>query len=73
MSDLGLVALIIGGILLFIAAIRYGFIGVLFDILIAVLSAIASGKGGSGGSSGSSGGSGHGGGRSGGGGSSSDW
>lgn len=60
-----IVSLVILGIMLLIFLIRVGLIGVVFDILGALL-------GGSSGSS-SSGGSGFGGGSSGGGGSSSDW
>lgn len=60
-----IVSLVILGIMLLIFFIRVGLIGVVFDILGAIL-------GGSSGS-GSSGGSGFGGGSSGGGGSSSDW
>lgn len=58
-----IVLLVIGGILLFIAAIRFGFIGLFFDILLAIIS----------GGKSSGGGSGFGGGSSGGGGSSSKW
>lgn len=64
---LSTVLLIIGGIILLILAIRFGFVGLLLQILVTVLSGGRSGGGGK------SGGSGFGGGRSGGGGSSSSW
>lgn len=74
MSDVGFIALIIAGILVLIAAIKYGFLGTLLEVLFNILVAVASSSSSSKSSSDSSSkGSGFGGGRSGGGGSSSDW
>ena len=62
-----IVSLVVLGIILFLVAIRVGLVGLFFDILGAILSAVTGGK------SSSGGGSSFGGGDSGGGGSSSDW
>lgn len=66
MSIVEIVSIVIVGLVVFIAAIRFGFIGLFLEIVFSIM-----GGGGSGG--GSSGGSSFGGGDSGGGGSSSDW
>jgi uncharacterized membrane protein YgcG len=67
MSNLEFIGLVVGGIILLILAIRYGFLGFLLE----ALASGASSKGSS--SSSSSDGGGFGGGDSGGGGASSDW
>ena len=66
MSIVEIVSIVIVGLVVFIAAIRFGFLGLFLELLLSLISG-----GGSGGSS--SGGSSFGGGDSGGGGSSSDW